>query len=689
MADETNQDTVFHNCAAAVKRLLPALVELERQAAILRTTPLAGREWYELLRQKLIPQLGEHAFLVVAVVGGTNIGKSVIFNHLAGCKASASSPLASGTKHATCLVPEGFTALHDLKSVFPDFELHEWTDAALALEESDVHRLFWRTAKELPPSLLVLDTPDIDSDARVNWVRADAVRRSADVLIAVLTQQKYNDAAVKEFFRKAGDEDKAVLVVFNQCVLPEDEPYWPIWLETFCRETGITPEAVYLTPSDRRAADELRLPFFERRFVADAASVGFEVITRQLNSHLSDAGSIGHGAGSDNQPCGLTIDLSQLRFREIRMRTLLGSLRELTHPQRGVAAYLKEVRSASEDLGRTAARLTSESVVQVRNWPTPSNSILVTEIRTWWQSRQEGWARRINSAYNTVGKGILWPIRAARNAIQGEPLPPLVDYRNREWTAALSVVEELFDKLQWMADSGNEIIRPRIEAVLRGEARSKLLTMLKRKHDAVNFDDELKAVVEHEMRDLERTRPDLFAMYRQLNNVSAAVRPMTSVVLFTVGFGPAGELVAPFVANAAAAAVIHVVADVAGGATAAIAGEAAVSSAAGSGAGLLQTWFHRLHSAFTARRAGWLTELLHIELLGRLPEELQEAGGLAKSKAFVEVQDCVKVLERQLWSCRSDGGNSVPTTDPATTPSSGLSATFSPWKGEKGLRETN
>ncbi len=657
MSDETNQNTVFHNCATAVKRLLPALIELERQAAILRTTPLAGREWYELLRQKLIPQLGEQAFLVVAVVGGTNIGKSVIFNHLAGCKASASSPLASGTKHATCLVPEGFTALHDLKSVFPDFELHEWTDAALALEESDVHRLFWRTAKELPPSLLVLDTPDIDSDARVNWVRADAVRRSADVLIAVLTQQKYNDAAVKEFFRKAGDEDKAVLIVFNQCVLPEDEPYWPIWLETFCRETGITPEAVYLTPSDRPAAEELRLPFFER---------------------------CSPTAGT---PRNLAIDLSQLRFREIRMRTLLGSLRELTHPQRGVPAYLKEVRNASEDLGRTAARLTSESVVQVRNWPTPSNSVLVAEIRTWWQSRQEGWARRINSAYNTVGRGILWPIRAARNAIQGEPVDPLDDYRNREWTAALSVVEELFDKLQWMADSGNEIIRPRIEAVLRGEARLKLLTLLKRKHDAVNFDDELQAVVEHEMRDLERTRPDLFGMYRQLNNVSAAVRPMTSVVLFTVGFGPAGELVAPFVANAAAAAVIHVVADVAGGATAAIAGEAAVSSAAGSGAGLLQTWFHRLHSAFTARRAGWLTKLLHSELLGRLPEELQEAGGLAKSNAFVEVQECVEILAAQLMSGRSVGGNSVPTTDHVTTSSSGLSATFSPCEGEKGLGE--
>ena len=163
---------------------MPALSELELQATILQSAPLAGREWFELLRQKLVPQLGEQAFLVVAVVGGTNIGKSVIFNHLAGCKASASSPLASGTKHPVCLVPEGFTDTHSLESVFPDFQLHEWTDAALSLQESDAHQIFWRTAKELPPSLLILDTPDIDSDARVNWVRADAVRRCADVLIA-------------------------------------------------------------------------------------------------------------------------------------------------------------------------------------------------------------------------------------------------------------------------------------------------------------------------------------------------------------------------------------------------------------------------------------------------------------------------------------------------------------------------
>ena len=80
----------------------------------------------------------------------------------------------------------------------------------------------------------------------------------------MLTQQKYNDAAVKEFFRKAADEDKAVLVVFNQCLLPDDEAYWAVWLETFCTETGVNPESIYLIPTDRAAAEELHLPFYER-----------------------------------------------------------------------------------------------------------------------------------------------------------------------------------------------------------------------------------------------------------------------------------------------------------------------------------------------------------------------------------------------------------------------------------------
>ena len=617
--------TRFQDLAAATQRLYGAVQTLQVKAEFLQPATLDGQEWFELLRQKLVPQLGEDPWLVAAVVGGTNIGKSVTFNHLAGSRASATSPLASGTKHPVCLVPSGFSERHDLQAVFPDFALHEWTAAGAALEASVDHNLYWQTSPDLPSTLLVLDTPDIDSDARVNWVRADAVRRSADVLIAVLTQQKYNDAAVKEFFRKAGAEDKAVLVVFNQCLLPEDEQYWPVWLNTFCAETGITPDAVYLAPADRRAADALELPFYERPWPVP-----------------SDWGS--DSFGTDSPARNLNQDLSRLKFREIRIRTLRGSLKQVLDAGDGVPHHLKQLELASEELASASKRLSSEAVLKIRDWPSPPNALFVEEIRIWWKARQQGWAKKINSFYDSVGTGITWPFKMARNAIQGEPVPPINRYREAEWSAILTTVEELFDKLQWMAESGNRMIKPQVEAVLQASTRTQLIQKLKRQHATVDFDEELKNMIAVEMASFSEDSPQLFEFYRQLHNVSAAVRPMTSVVLFSLGMGPAGEAVAPLVAGAAANAVVHVVADVAGGTTAAVAGEAALSTVAGQGSGMLQAWFHRLHTVFTQRRVDWLTNLIRNELLGNLPEQMQAAANLPTSPEYGDVVAAVDQL---------------------------------------------
>ena len=67
--------------------------------------------------------------MIVAIVGGTNIGKSVIFNHLAGETASAATPLAAGTKHPVCLVPPGCDDPQLLGRLFEHFELHAWQSA--------------------------------------------------------------------------------------------------------------------------------------------------------------------------------------------------------------------------------------------------------------------------------------------------------------------------------------------------------------------------------------------------------------------------------------------------------------------------------------------------------------------------------------------------------------------------------
>jgi len=115
--------------AALIQALSRSVTDLDRQAGVLQLPGLRGREWYELLVRKLLPQLGQHSFLIVAVVGGTNLGKSVVFNHIAGHAASATSPTASGTKHPTALVSPRLLRHINMGTVFPDFEIRDWNGA--------------------------------------------------------------------------------------------------------------------------------------------------------------------------------------------------------------------------------------------------------------------------------------------------------------------------------------------------------------------------------------------------------------------------------------------------------------------------------------------------------------------------------------------------------------------------------
>ena len=252
----------FAAFAARVTQLTRSIETLAVCAQGVGVGPPQGREWFDLLERKLLPQLQGPPLLIVAIVGGTNIGKSVIFNHLAGETASAATPLAAGTKHPVCLVPPGCDDPQLLGRLFEHFQLQAWQSADDPLTDSPTDRIYWRLGAAVPPRLLLVDAPDVDSDVTVNWQRARAIRQTADVLIALLTQQKYNDAAVKQFFRAAVEADKPIIVIFNFCDLQSDREFWPQWLARFSAETGADPELVYVVPYDRAAADELRLPFY-------------------------------------------------------------------------------------------------------------------------------------------------------------------------------------------------------------------------------------------------------------------------------------------------------------------------------------------------------------------------------------------------------------------------------------------
>ncbi|MFH5804447.1 GTPase [Alienimonas sp. DA493] len=623
--------------AAAARRLAEAVAELDRQADGLELTPAAKRPWHETLHGKLLPQLpgpgGGGAFLVVAVVGGTNIGKSLIFNHLAGFPASSSSKFASGTKHPTCLAPAGFSQSHRLEDIFPGFvptKIDEQDpDAALRADDRDL--LFWAESDAVPDNLLLLDTPDVDADAPVNWERAAKIRTAADVLLAVVTEQKYNDAAVVRFFREAGGKevhgaDAAVVVVFNQVHLPEDDQYWPSWVGTFAERTGIDPDLLFLAPHDRDAAKDLRLPFHPRPWPPGESE--------------PEAQARGTAGGES-----LRTALSELHFDEVKLRTLSGAVDRLASPEDGVSAWLAEVREAAARFAAAGEHLMDELTDSKAKWPPVPAAALVEEVRDWWRGRRTGATRRVADAYTVVGGLIAQPFRALR----GPKPPPLEGYAKEELALFRRAVERLFGQLERLRES-DPILAPRLAATLGGASRADLLERLRTDHAACDLEGELAAVVRTEMDALLTNNPRAGRWLRVLDGAAVMGRPALTVGLLGTGV----------IGTELAAAGVTVVADTLVGGAAAAAGEAA-GAGAGSLAMRVNAKLARIERRFADRRRAWLERWVRDALLGPLVSDVAHAAALPDSEAFAAVGEALSELQRA-------SGGRAPAAEASRTP---------------------
>lgn len=617
--------STFHSFAAQVQQLSRALDALAPEAAAAGAVSPAGQEWFELLRNKLLAELDLPPLLVVAVVGGTNIGKSAIFNQLAGETASASTPLAAGTKHPVCLAPADLTDPKLLGRLFESFTLHAWQSADDPLADTPENRLFWRIGATMPTRLLLLDAPDVDSDVTVNWQRARAIRQSADVLVAVLTQQKYNDAAVKQFFRAAVEAQKPIVVVFNQCDLEADRRYWPQWLATFCEHTGARPELVYVVPHDRAAADEMRLPFYV----------------------------VGNSEKTADQPplaASLRDDLAALHFDAIKIRTFRGALGQVLEPHQGAPAYLDLLRSTAREFSAAAKTLSAAEMARV-HWPALPAGVLVDEIRCWWDNAREEWSRKIHGFYRALGRGAAWPVRVAWNALAGPPIDALAAFQRQERAAIVLAVEKLLNELERLAQVGNDTLRPRLQRLLGGHARATLLTRVQLAHESLPaVDEHYRAFLQAELDAWRQSNPRAVRFLQSLDHAAALARPAITIGLFFTGLHFAGDLAGQVAVNAAGATAGHLATEaaIAGGITGG--GEVLVS---GAGEGVRQAagrLFLRLQSRYAQQRADWLAHWLENELLGDLLADLRRGAELPEGKAFRKVEAALMALKNDAAS---------------------------------------
>jgi hypothetical protein len=177
-------------------------------------------DWERQLVFKLAPRLAGEGCLIVAVAGGTNTGKSTVFNCLLGRPLSPVSPYGAFTKHPLVTAgSERYQQCLERGKLLPDAFIPVAAGTNLEADISDpaseLMLVYVALDESLPDRLVLLDTPDLDSIARTNWELPKSIREAGDVLIGVVTGQKYADMAVVEFFREALKSGRRVIPLLN------------------------------------------------------------------------------------------------------------------------------------------------------------------------------------------------------------------------------------------------------------------------------------------------------------------------------------------------------------------------------------------------------------------------------------------------------------------------------------------
>lgn len=165
-------------------------------------------------------QLNEQgrAALNIAVVGPTQSGKSTVVNLLLNQQVAGVSPLAGFTVH-----PQGFAlglsddVLAGVAEHFSGFQKVE--QFSLSPEKYSSYSITQMTT-DLLPSCLLWDTPDFDSiDAYSYQQGVLKTLALADVLVLVVSKEKYADQSVWDIMALVKSLNQPVLVVINKLVV--------------------------------------------------------------------------------------------------------------------------------------------------------------------------------------------------------------------------------------------------------------------------------------------------------------------------------------------------------------------------------------------------------------------------------------------------------------------------------------
>lgn len=213
-----------------IAQLREALLGLDRALARPESAALANpeeaREALRRLRERvqrdLLPRLAlgddDAPALLVGIAGPNNVGKSSLFNSLAG--ASLSPARAEGGLTRQCLAACHPSLWDERLRAFltQRYEVIalEQGRAAPVDEAGPPGRLYLTPSEAMPRGLLVLDTPDFDSLYRGNRINAEALLVTVDLVLFVVSRQTYQNAALVDFLRDAIGHGRPYAALYNE-----------------------------------------------------------------------------------------------------------------------------------------------------------------------------------------------------------------------------------------------------------------------------------------------------------------------------------------------------------------------------------------------------------------------------------------------------------------------------------------
>lgn len=227
----------------------------ELHEAIFRNSP----EWRRLFQHKIVPQMSLEGCLVVAVAGGTNTGKSTLFNLLLREQKSAVCSTAAATSAPVLVTGQSRYQEALENKLFPGFAACALERPGDAIQRQMPEETLWvGISSSLSDSLVLLDTPDVDSIERRHWTVADAIRAAGDVVIAVLTPEKYKDARVVDFFRQAHASGRSVVPVMNKANPDNNYAVARLQLAEFTQDAALEQPVCFVLPFAHEMEHEAR-----------------------------------------------------------------------------------------------------------------------------------------------------------------------------------------------------------------------------------------------------------------------------------------------------------------------------------------------------------------------------------------------------------------------------------------------